>query len=113
MLKNCSCCNIGWEDNDTFINDPTVRLIGIQQNIQNPEYGCMYLFDHLTCGTTLAVKSDKFKNMIEEPIPARLMFGEDECSKYCIDLRNFLECEIECHNAPFRRLAFKIMKNYN
>jgi hypothetical protein len=55
----------------------------------------------------------KFQNMIEEPIPEAVLAGGENCSRHCIDLNDFLECDVECHNAPFRRLAVRVLKNIN
>lgn len=112
MWKDCSC-NIQWEDSVAFLEDPNIKFVGMQINLKSSKYKCFYYFDHTVCGTTLGVKINKFESMIEKPVPKFIMTGEDECPRYCSELNNFLECTNDCHNAPYRRFAIKILSNLN
>jgi hypothetical protein len=113
MWKTCNCCNINWEDNRKFLADPCIKYVGIQILPDLPGFSCVFFFDHVTCGSTLILDIHKLKDMIDEPIPELTMAGEKNCPLYCKDPKIFLECENECHNAPFRRLAIRVLKNIN
>jgi len=110
VFFTCKCCDAGWDDYIAFLGDSTIKLVGFQISLSLPDRGGYYYFDHLPCGTTLALKSELLSSMIDEPIPERSMQGTDECSKYCLELNNFPECKNECRNAPFRRLAIRILE---
>lgn len=109
MLKRCNCCRIQWKDASTFIRDPYIRYVGMQIYPDRPKFPCVYFFNHVSCGTTLILNIHKFGALIREPIPELVMAGEKECPRHCADVKDFLECENECHNAPFRRLAIKVL----
>lgn len=113
MWKSCGYCKIHWQDPREFLKDPDIKFIGMQVNLKSTNHSCLYHFDHQACGSTLGININKFKDLLEEPIPELVMTGEENCPRHCTHIENFLECRNECHNAPFRRYALKVLKNLN
>ena len=113
MLKSCECCNTQWNDIAEFMFDSAIKFIGMQIYPDNGKFPCVYYFNHAPCGTSLMLNIQKFSSLIKEPIPDLIMTGEKACPRHCMEVKNFLECENECHNAPFRRFAIKILNNIN
>ena len=110
MWKVCNCCNVRWEDHHQFLEDSGIRYIGMQLDLENPRFPCVYFFDHARCGTTLVLNIRKFEDMIDETIPELTMAGGKNCPRHCADMENLLDCDNECHNAPFRRFAIGVLK---
>lgn len=109
MWKECNCCKVRWEDITGFLNDPNIKFIGMQLYLKTSDFRCLYHFDHTKCGSTLGIKIERFEGMIDEPIPRIIMAGQDACPRHCTDVKDFMECTNECHNAPFRRYAINVL----
>ncbi len=101
-FKSCSC-RVGWPTREAFVSDPDILPIGMTFLPHENSRRVYYFFNHASCRTTLAVDSDRFADLIEEPIPQNIMAGEKECKNHCTRLEDLEKCSTECRNAPFRR----------
>jgi len=99
-FKSCSCGQT-WAMREDFIRDPDTEPIGIMS--AESESPALFFFNHSGCESTLAIDVREFADLIEEPIPATLLTGTDECPGRCVTIEDLEACELECHNAPFRR----------
>lgn len=66
LFKRCTMCNAEWQTKDEFLADPELRLNGYQFtsfSFRNSREGGVLLFTHQreTCGTTLAIYAQHFK----------------------------------------------------
>ena len=61
-FKKCTHCGHKWQSRGDFLQDSTLDLIGYQVNFDNLHLG-LFLFNHLTCGTTLGLAAGLFKDL--------------------------------------------------
>jgi len=108
-FKKCSCGSV-WEKRDFFIDDDEIETIGMTFMPREHSPDLYFFFNHEKCGSTLAMKSDDFADLIKEPIPEIDMAGEKGCPGHCTSIDRLEKCENECRNAPFRRILLERLK---
>lgn len=102
-FKKCSCGSIPWFNRDEFLRDLNIDLIGYQANFSHLELG-YFLFNHLTCQSTIAVSAGQFKDLYEGPLFAARLTGSETCPGYCLQ-ESFLDpCRQECECAYVREI---------
>lgn len=102
-FKKCSCCSIPWFNRDEFLRDTNIHLIGYQANFSHLELG-YFLFNHLTCQSTIAVPAGQFKDLYEGPVFAERLTGSESCPGYCLQ-EAFLDlCKEKCECAYVREI---------
>lgn len=101
-FKRCSC-QVGWSTREAFVDDPDIVPIGLMFLPDEESNNVYYFFNHNTCKSTLAIDSDDFADLMEEPVPSVVKRGEEECEGHCSKKDDLEICSAECRNAPFRR----------
>jgi hypothetical protein len=79
--------------------------VGYQSWLDDLELG-LFLFNHDTCGTTLALQAGAFTDLYDGPVFAgsgKLM-GTDACSTYCLNSSDLRPCPKECECAYVRQV---------
>ncbi len=79
----CPLCSHSWDSLELFLGDRDVALLGYQVHFREDTTG-FFLFNHLTCRTTLGVKAKKFLSLSEVPIQGECHRHEDRCPEYCL-----------------------------
>ena len=102
LFKKCNVCNHEWQDRDSFILDPAIKLVGYQAYPDNLNRG-LYLFNH-DCGTTLVIHVENFLDLYKGPIYSLSMSGNDECPGYCRIENELSDCGLECSCVHFRKI---------
>ena len=102
-FKRCGC-GTAWATRESFIRDVDIDPIGMTTAPAEDSVRVYYYFNHLKCKSTLAMDAEDFAGLIEEPIPASTMTGEEKCPGHCTRIQELDKCDNECRNAPFRRL---------
>jgi len=94
-FKKCSCCKYTWYTRDEFLQDASIDLIGYQANFCNLELG-LFLFNHLTCESTIAISAGFFKELNDGPVFTERLTGTEVCQGFCLDMDALDHCENQC-----------------
>lgn len=103
MVKQCACCGYAWRTLEALLGDPQLRIVGYQVNFDNLLLG-LFLFNHLACGSTIAVPGRFFKDLYDGPIYASRATGTAECPEYCLHASELGACLAECECAYVREI---------
>ena len=103
IFKKCSCCASPWLDRDEFLQDDAIDLVGYQANFIKLELG-YFLFNHLTCQSTIAIPAGQFKDLYDGPIFAAKLTGSESCPGYCLNEASFDLCSEKCECAYVREI---------
>jgi len=109
-FKKCSCCDIPWFSRDEFLQDSNLELVGYQANFNHLELG-YFLFNHLSCQSTLAIPAGWFKDLYDGPIFAERLTGSGSCPGYCLYEAYLEPCEEKCECAYVRGII-QLIRNW-
>ena len=101
IFKKCSCCEHPWFSREDFLQDRNTDLVGYQANFYQLELG-YFLFNHLTCESTIAIPAGLFKDLYAGPVFAQRMTGTEYCQGLCKDTKALQPCEEQCECAYVR-----------
>ncbi len=112
IFKECTMCKKQWKEREPFLEDPLLEIIGYQADIEDLEYG-LFLFNHheKNCGSTIAIRVHKFKDLYDGPIYSQCLFGTEECHELCLHKNNLDPCPAKCECSYVRNLV-QIVKNW-
>ena len=110
IFKKCTCCEFPWFTRDEFLNDSDIDLVGYQANFGQLELG-FFLFNHLTCESTIALSAGNFKDLYAGPVFAQRLTGSDPCPGYCKHLGVLEPCDEQCECAYVRE-TMQIIRNW-
>lgn len=110
-FKVCSNCGKIWPKQEDFLIDPEVDLVGCQIDYRHLRRG-LFLFNHLTCGTTMSIRTEKFCNLYDGPVFQESKVGTNECPEYCLHQDVLNACPIRCECAWVREIL-QLIKSWN
>jgi len=99
-FKTCTC-GTPWKKRHGFLADPSIRLVGYQVHFKQLELG-LFLFNHLSCGTTLTLPAESFLDLGSGPVYSDRRTGEEDCPAYCLRVENLSPCPAKCECAYIR-----------
>ena len=67
VFKQCPCCGTVWRTQETFLEDPQLNVVGYQVNFHELLLG-FFLFSHQSCGSTIALPAECFRDLYDGPI---------------------------------------------
>ena len=100
-FKKCTFCGYQWPSRQDFLDDASTDLIGYQVNFDNINLG-FFLFNHLSCGTTLGIAAEKFKDLYRGSVYAENLLGTEQCPEYCLHENRLDPCPAKCECAYVR-----------
>ncbi|MCP4625857.1 MAG: hypothetical protein GY850_20450 [bacterium] len=101
IFKKCSCCETPWFSWEEFLQDRNTDLVGYQANFSQLELG-YFLFNHLTCQSTIAIPAGLFIDLYAGPVFAHRMTGTEDCQGFCQDTEALQPCDAQCECAYVR-----------
>ncbi len=110
LFKKCTMCSHAWTSRLGFLEDPSVTVVGYQSFLPHPEQG-LFLFNHLSCMTTLALEAQVFVDLYQGPMYSERMTGTDACPGYCLSSGELSLCPNECECAYVREVL-KIVRQW-
>jgi hypothetical protein len=110
VFKTCSCCDIPWYTRDEFLHDGNIELVGYQANFCQLELG-YFLFNHLTCESTIAIPAGLFKDMYAGPVFDQRLTNTEVCQGFCKDIKALEPCGEKCECAYVREIM-QIIRNW-
>jgi len=109
VFKKCTCCDNPWFSREEFLDDSKLDLVGYQVNFTNLELG-YFLFNHLTCRSTIAVPAGLFKDLYDGPIFSDRKTNTDNCPGYCGERDILNPCSEKCECAYVREIIQIVRK---
>ena len=110
QFKKCPKCNFVWNRREGFLSDQNLNIIGYEVSDGGLVDGLL-LFNH-SCGTTLALKVKKFKDLYDGPIFKERLDGSDDCPGYCFYKSNLEPCPAKCECAYVREIIQILRKSF-
>ncbi|MBW2434146.1 MAG: hypothetical protein JRF36_11125 [Deltaproteobacteria bacterium] len=102
-FKKCTFCGHRWQTRKDFLEDATLDLIGYQVNFDYLHLG-YFLFNHLTCGTTIGLAAGLFRDLYRGPVYEYRQTGTDKCPEYCLHEKQLEPCPAECECTYVREI---------
>jgi hypothetical protein len=105
-FRACGSCGKRWRDWQAFLDDPGLRLLGLQSAAHAPETNII-VFEH-SCGSSVSVLAAKLRHLIRQPKEQQnlpVLYGTEKCAKHCAYLSDLAVCQNACANAADRRLV--------
>ena len=109
IFKKCTCCDLPWSSRTEFLQDANTELVGYQANFCQLELG-YFLFNHLTCESTIAIPAGLFQDMYAGPLFAQRLTGTEVCQGFCEDMDAIEPCDAQCECAYVREIMQIIRK---
>jgi hypothetical protein len=109
IFKKCTCCDFPWASRIEFLQDGNTKLVGYQANFCQLELG-YFLFNHLTCESTIAIPAGLFKDMYDGPLFSQRLTGTEVCQGFCEDMDSLEPCDAQCECAYVREIMQIIRK---
>ena len=106
-FKTCTYCRNPWISRKEFLGDPKITLVGYQVNFEELELG-LFLFNHETCRTTIAIQAGLFKDLYNGPIFKERKTGSEQCPEYCLHQTNLDPCREKCECTYVREILQKV-----
>jgi len=110
-FQKCGSCGQPWTQWSDFILDPDVRLLGFQAVSGLPDANLL-VFEH-SCGSSISVLAKRLRHLLGDVQPESqlpVLFGTDQCNKYCRFLEILAACDRPCANARDRQLIQAVIK---
>jgi hypothetical protein len=102
QFKKCPKCDFVWDRREDFLGDENLTVIGYEISDCGLVNG-LFLFNH-DCGTTMALKVEKFQDLYDGPVFKERLAGTDECPDYCLYKSNLTRCSLQCECAYVREI---------
>jgi hypothetical protein len=108
MFKICPKCEKTWKNQDDFLTDIEIKLIGYQAHFEELTSG-LILFNH-SCGTTFSMQVESFSNLNTGPIFVERNTETSACPGFCNHKSNLEPCPAKCECAYVREVLQIIKK---
>ncbi len=105
-FKKCSC-GVVWPDRLKFLSDPEVEIVGYQIHFENLELG-LFLFNHMKCGSTIAIEAKNFTDLYKGPVFKERKTGKKGCPGHCLHSEELRPCPSKCECAFVRNVIVLI-----
>ena len=108
-FKFCGSCKQEWRTWAGFVEDPAVRLRGLQSVAGHPASNLL-VFEH-SCGSSVSVLASRLRHLLPPPdseAPLPVLYGTQECRGHCRFLEDLEACDAPCANVHDRALILII-----
>ncbi|MBU1043134.1 MAG: hypothetical protein KJ915_01895 [Candidatus Omnitrophica bacterium] len=103
VFKQCPSCAFKWTSRNSFLADSTLAIHGYQVDFEDLVSG-LFLFTHSDCGTTMAIRAEKFTDLYSGQIFETCCKGSAECPQYCLLKDELRPCPVKCECAYVREV---------
>lgn len=102
-FKQCTLCGAVWQDLSDLVLDPEVEVHGYQAHFTDPGQGLVMVTHHAEgCGTTLAIRAYKLRDLYDGPAFEERLTGTAACEALCLDSNLLTTCSADCDMAWMR-----------
>jgi hypothetical protein len=109
-FKSCPSCEQSWESREDFLSDASLKLVGYQVHFKDLEEG-LFLFNHSSCKSTIAIQSGKFSSLYDGPIFTTNRMHKEDCPDHCLSKFNLETCPVQCE-CNYVREIMQIIKTW-
>jgi hypothetical protein len=109
-FKACTACDRVWATRDELLDDPETSFTGYQAFVHDGVLG-LFLFDHRSCGTTLAVSAARFEDLRQGPTYDPSHGDPEHPSPHCLTAGSGASCPEECECAFVQHVIETITKD--
>lgn len=110
-FRICRSCGARWATLLAFLEDATVRVVGLQVAGHVPDANIL-IFEHV-CGSTVSVRASRLRFLLADPQDGAgrpTLFGSELCRGFCRSLDDFSTCDRSCANARDRRVLQIVLR---
>jgi hypothetical protein len=110
-FKICGACKVEWPTWESFVVDPTVKMLGLQAVVTDPDINLL-VFEH-DCGSTVSILSKRLRHLLPDAppdAPTTRQLGTETCRGHCLMLADLAACDAPCSNARERDLVRIVQK---
>ena len=101
IFKTCTGCKTPWFSRNEFLANDNIEIVGYQVNFGDLRLG-LFLFNHLTCQSTIGVPAGLFKDLHDGPVFSKCLAGSEQCPGYCMSREVLQPCQNRCEGAYVR-----------
>ena len=105
--KTCNACGTMWKDRSDFLSANDVTYIGYQDFVEEGILG-LFLFNHVSCGTTLALEAKRLRDLHGGDMVAGEQHSPDNPPPSCLAHRNGASCPPACECSYVHELSLKL-----
>jgi hypothetical protein len=98
IFKSCPTCSENWATRDEMVADPQVSFAGYQAFVRDGVLG-LFLFNHLSCGTTMALSAKQFEDLKKTGIYQQSAGHEKKAVSHCLTSQSDEPCPKQCECA--------------
>ncbi|MBZ0263601.1 hypothetical protein K8I28_02950 [bacterium] len=105
-------CGTRWQHLADFVTDRDLVVNGYQASFSDSVEGLFVVtHDCENCGTTIAIKAGKFKELYGGPDYSEFKFDSSDCEGHCLDENDFGTCSQEC-GMRWVRVVLQVLKSH-
>jgi len=108
IFKACPCCGQAWPTRDDFLEDPELKTVGYQVNLDELQLG-LFLLNHQPCMGTLAIQAGDMRDLYDGPVFEERKTRSDECPEYCLYEHELERCPAKCECAYVREVLHLVV----
>ncbi len=109
-FRACGACGQRWLTPERFLDDPRLRVVGLQVAPHAPEANLL-VFEH-GCGSSVSVLTHRLRSCLADAPRGDAvddLYDAPECNRLCRRLEEWAACDRPCVNARDRRLLQVIL----
>jgi hypothetical protein len=105
-FKKCTACGKKWINQAIFLVDPAISLVGYQDSFEAALEAGYLLFNHNSCGTTLAVPVKQFQDLPQRTVSIDNITDTDEelSPEFCLSGDGEQDCRVGCECAHVKKM---------
>lgn len=107
-FKQCPKCNQSWSSRESFLKDESTEFLGYQAFVEDGVLG-MFLFNHASCETTLALSAADFVDLKPVELYQAPENQHGEPSPHCLSSLPGRPCPEKCE-CNFVREVIHVIK---
>ena len=103
VFKTCPLCEHAWATRREFLEDDGLEVVGYQVDFREVSLG-LFLFNHRSCQTTLAIRAQRFKDLYDGPVYQGCRAGRLRVPRALPHRWDLQPCPVQCECAWVRAL---------
>ena len=106
-FKICPSCGQQWSERQDVLDDPEVSFLGYQAFVRDGVLG-LFMFNHLTCGTTMTVSARDFEDLRAGGAYEHRHQRPEKAPSYCLSSGAPDDCPQQCECGFVREVVAMI-----
>ena len=111
-FKSCTKCDTIWEDVQSFIEDPNLKLNGYLPDFDQPGNGLIIVTHKIPdCGSSFSLRASLFRELYKGPDYKEHMTAQPGCEGKCFIYDDYSKCSNHCDMRWVRDVMLLINSN--